>query len=95
LQAGGHRFDPDWLHQLSPRLFGFARVMSSALRHGSASLIARALRRLLFKNLEMWKRNAFMRLYFFESYSCYVSHSRKISKVVNGPRLIGVIWSSD
>jgi len=31
---------------------------------------------------------------FDESCSCYVSHSRKISKV-DSPRLIGVIWSSD
>jgi hypothetical protein len=59
LQAGGHRFDPDWLHQLSFRRFiGFARVMGVALAERSADRMG-ASAPPLFKNLtECGKRNA-------------------------------------
>ena len=86
MQAGGHRFDPDWLHQLYFRRFnGFSRAMCDALNECNADRMG-ASAPPLFNNLtECGKRNA----------SNLMCRIRERDQKVYGPRLIGVIWSSD
>ena len=51
LQAGGHRFDPDWLHQQQQQRSARWQHSTARARMNGASSIHRSIDRLLFNNL--------------------------------------------
>ena len=87
LQAGGHRFDPGWLHQDPNQAWNSARSAAKSALRSEFQLF-----RLLFKNSEEVKRTWFSQTRFVWVRDCINGHRGFVSSVPTKRFLWSFVW---
>ena len=87
LQAGGHRFDPGWLHQDLDAIVGIQREAPPRARFAVSFKV-----RLLFKNSEEVKRTRFSQTGFVWVRDCITSAGALSASVLTKRFLWSFVW---